>query len=187
MLAIVLVFALATGCDGGESRVNRDKLSLPRIGGKAVRPFGARNAKAIAFVFISTECPISNRYAPEVQRLMEKFGAEGVAFWLVYPNAGESEQVVRQHLKEFRYNAAALRDPKHELVKLSQVRVTPEAAVFRSSGELLYHGRIDDRNADLGKERPRPTTHDLEDALAAVLEGRDPKPAGGRTVGCPIQ
>jgi hypothetical protein len=105
----------------------------------------------------------------------------------VYPNAGESEQAVQQHLKEFRHSAPALRDPKHELVKLARVRVTPEAAIFRSNGELLYHGRIDDRNVDFGKERPQPTAHDFEDALAAVVEGRTPKPAGGRPVGCPIQ
>jgi len=185
MLAMALVFALATGCDAGESRVNAAKLSLPAIGGKSVAPFQTTNT--IAFVFISTECPISNRYAPEVQRLHDKFSSRGIAFWLVYPNTGESEQAVQQHLKGFRYSAPALRDPKHELVKLSRVRVTPEAAIFRSNGELLYQGRIDDRNVDFGKERPEPTARDFEDALAAAVEGRRPKAAGGRAVGCPIQ
>jgi hypothetical protein len=187
LVMLLLFFVLAAGCDAGPSTVAPQKLSLPTIDGKTLAPFDRNNAKAIAFVFLGAECPISNRYAPEVERLYQKFSAQGAALWLVYPNAGESEQTIRQHLKEFRYTATALRDPKHQLVRLAQVHVTPEAAVFRPTGELIYHGRIDDRSADFGKERPEPTVHDFEDALSAAINGKTPKPAGGRAVGCPIQ
>jgi hypothetical protein len=184
---LLLLFVLATGCDAGQSTVGPKRLSLPTIDGRTAAPFGTNNAKAIAFVFLGAECPISNRYAPEVQRLYDKFAAQGAAFWLVYPNIGESDEAVRQHIKEFRYSTPVLRDPKHELVRMAKVRVTPEAAIFRRTGELIYHGRIDDRNVDFGKERPDPTTHDFEEALSAALNGKTPKPAGGRAVGCPIQ
>jgi hypothetical protein len=50
----------------------------------------------------------------------------------------------------------------------------------------VYHGRIDDRFADVGVERPAPTTHDLENALRAVAKGETPPPASGRAVGCPV-
>ncbi len=186
-VTLLLLFALATGCGAGQSTVAPEKLSLPTMDGKTLAPFGRNNAKVIAFVFLGAECPISNRYAPEVQRLYDKFTAQGAALWLVYPNGGEMDETVRKHMKEFRYNAPALRDPKHELVRLAKVRVTPEAAIFRRSGELIYHGRIDDRNVDFGKERPEATSHDFEEALNAAINGKTPKAAGGRAVGCPIQ
>ena len=181
----VAVFLLllwgAIGCGAGDSNI----LELPQVDGKAARPFEATNVAAVAFIFMSTDCPISNRYAPEVQRLQGKFSK--TAFWLVYPNRGESDQAVAKHLKDFRHTAPALRDPQHKLVRLAGARVTPEAAVFSPRGELLYHGRIDDRNVDFGKERPEPTTRDLEAALNAVVKGEAPRRAGGPAVGCPIR
>src|SRR6059036_2067562 len=94
---LLLLFVLATGCDAGQSIVAPEKLSVPTLDGKTLSPFVRNNAKAIAFVFLGAECPISNRYAPEVQRLHDKFTRQGVAFWLVYPNTGESDQAVREH------------------------------------------------------------------------------------------
>ena len=48
-------------------------------------PLDAQQAgtKAIVFLFTSTDCPVSNRYAPEVRRIAEAFGSKGVAFRLV--------------------------------------------------------------------------------------------------------
>ena len=72
-------------------------------------------------------------------------------------------------------------------VRLARARVTPEAAVFSPRGDLLYHGRIDDRNVDFGKERPEPTTRDLEAVLDAVVNGKTPHRAAVPAVGCPIR
>jgi hypothetical protein len=65
--------------------------------------------------------------------------------------------------------------------------VTPEAAIFGRDRQLLYHGRIDDQYVELGRARRRPTTHDLESALEAVLAGRKVAPAGPPAVGCSIR
>src|SRR5687767_11600084 len=129
------------------------ELELPQADGRTAKPFATTNL-AVAFVFVATECPISNRYAPEVQRLRAKFPE--IQFWLVYPNVTESDEAVMKHAKEFGHKAPVLRDPKRKLVQVARARVTPEAAVFGRGGELLYHGRIDDRQVDFGKERPEP-------------------------------
>lgn len=177
----MLVVATASSCD---ARPPID-IELPLAAGKTAKPFQMTNVAAAAFIFVSTECPISNRYAPEVQRLQKKF--DRIVFWLVYPNASDSDEEIRKHVKEFRHTAPALRDPRRKLVRLAQARVTPEAAVFSPRGELLYHGRIDDRHVAFGKERPEPTTRDLEDALTAALNGKRAPRGAGPTVGCPIQ
>jgi hypothetical protein len=175
-----IALGLHTGCKAGVTA----ELELPQADGRVAKPFAVTNM-AVAFVFVATECPISNRYAPEIQRLQARFPE--IRFWLVYPNAGETDEAVRNHAQEFRYQAPVLRDPKHKLVRLARAQVTPEAAVFSRGGELMYHGRIDDRQVDFGKERPEPTTRDLENALQAVLRGTALSQPARPAVGCPIQ
>src|SRR5688572_15193530 len=107
------------------------RLRLDDLAGRSVDPFEVTpGTKAIVFIFTSVECPISNRYAPDVQRLYRRFATAGVQFWLVYPNPGDSPATIRRHLRDFNYPVRALRDPKHELVKFVGVSVTPEAAIY---------------------------------------------------------
>ena len=142
------------------------------LSGRVVDPLHEAGAKLVVLVFVRTDCPLANRYAPEVQRLHARFAPRGVVFWLVYPDPSEKPDTIRGHLKEYRYRISALRDPGHTLVEKSRVTVTPEAAVFDAAGQLLFHGRIDDRYPALGQARAAPTTRDLEVALEAALAGR---------------
>src|SRR5262249_24959657 len=152
-----------------------ETLALRDVDGREVRPLQEPAAAASVFLFVRTDCPISNRYAPEVRRLHERFAARGVVFWLVYPAPAESPEAIRAHVKAFGYPMRALRDPEHALTAAAGARVTPESAVYATSNgaaRLVYHGRIDDRQVDFGRARPAPTRRDLEDVLAAVVEGR---------------
>ena len=159
-------------------------LSLLDLEGRQVDPLKQTDAKATVFLFTRTDCPISNRYAPEVLRLHAKFKSENVRFWLVYLDPDESVKAIREHVKEYGYSWGVLRDPQHRLVKKTQVKVTPEAAVFVPDGRMVYRGRIDDRYVDFGKARAKPTQHDLEQALEAILEGRPVERAMTPAVGC---
>ena len=145
-------------------------------------PAGTR---AIVFLFTSTDCPISNRYAPEVRRIAEAFGSKGVAFRLVYPSPAEDARAIREHMAAYSYTgiADAVRDPKLALVKFAGATVTPEAVVV-VGGKVVYRGRIDDRYVDLGRERPAPTRHDLFDALTAIVSGKTAPLATTQAVGC---
>lgn len=138
-------------------------------------------------MFARTDCPISNRYAPELRRLHERFAPAGLAFWLVYPDPGEGVDAIHRHLREFAYPFGALRDPKHNLVRMVQATVTPEAAVFvaGSSGpRLVYRGRIDDRYVSFGTARAAPTTRDLEHVLESIAAGKAVNPRTARAIGC---
>ncbi len=147
--------------------------------------FGS-NEVARVFVFLSVECPISNSYAPELQRLGRDFGPKGVKLELVYPNRDETAEAVRKHLKEFGLPFSALRDLHHELVKLSKANITPEVAVFLPKEGLVYHGRIDNRYAELGLARPEATEHDLRDVLTAIVNRKPVPRSTARAVGCSI-
>lgn len=153
--------------------------------GHLVDPFlAAEGRAAVAFLFASVDCPVSNRYAPVVQRLHGTYAAKDVAFWLVYPNPGDTPQAVKEHLKAYGYPVHALLDPRHDLVKLTGVTVTPEAAVFDRARALAYRGRIDNRYVSLGVERPAATEHTLADVLDAVLARRTVPQRPAPAVGC---
>lgn len=145
------------------------------------------DAKLIVLIFISTECPISNKLAPEIERLSHKFPTNEVSFNLIYPNASDTDATISDHRRDYHLTANSLRDAKHEFVKSAGATVTPEAAVFNSKRELAYRGRVNDRFLALGKDRPYPTQNDLEGAIVALLAGKKPKHARTEAIGCFIQ
>jgi hypothetical protein len=155
------------------------------LDGAQVDPLSDREGITV-LVFASRECPISNRYAPELKRIAQTQAGHGVRFWLVYPDAHDDAAEIRAHTEAFDYGMRALRDPQHVLVKRAGVRVTPEVAVFTRTGDVAYRGRIDDRYVRLGQEQPSAQTHDLEDALIAVLRGQAVRAPTTAAVGCAI-
>jgi hypothetical protein len=172
---LLLWTAAATGFGAVSGTVNLE--------GKAIDPFAAA-AKVRVFVFVRTDCPISNRYAPELRRMSKEFATRGAVFSIVYADAAETRENIRKHMSEYQFPGVVIRDPGHTLVRRSKATITPEAAVFTSSGKLLYHGRIDDWYVELGKARSAATRHDLEDAIAAALDGRPQPEEFAPAVGC---
>jgi len=147
--------------------------------------YGSRQVNVM--IFVRTDCPISNRYAPTLERLSSQFG-DKVAFFLVYPDQSETAASIERHLNQYHYKGfLALRDPRHALVKAAHAQITPEAAVFdANSRHLLYHGRIDNWYQSAGHVRPQPTTHELEDAIRVALEGKPIATSETKAVGCYI-
>ena len=180
---------LLIGLVGGAADTGSPELRLLDPQGRSVSALPAAGDPPTVFLFASTACPITNRYAPELRRLHERFAPKGVRFWLVYPDPTEAGEAVKRHAQEFGYGIAPLRDPKHDLFRLAGARVTPEAAVFVgdiAGPRLVYRGRIDNRNVAFGKTRPVPTTRDLEDVLAALAQ-KKPVPTRTTTaIGCAI-
>src|SRR5882724_4725857 len=153
------------------------------LGGSPKDPLKETPGKVVVLVFVRTDCPISNRYAPLLQEMSVKYGREA-AFWLVFPDKNESPESIRSYLQEFNYKLPALRDTKHSLVKKTGAKVTPEVAVFNSKRDLVYHGRIDDLYREFGKARRAATTHELADAIEAASKGVAPPSAAAEGVGC---
>jgi hypothetical protein len=91
--------------------------------------------------------------------------------------------LIREHKKKFAYSIESIRDGDQKLLKITGATITPEVAVMKGD-RLLYRGRIDNRYVELGTERPRPTTHDLEDAIAAVIAGKPVAMKSTQAVGC---
>ncbi|MBS1840373.1 MAG: redoxin domain-containing protein [Acidobacteria bacterium] len=156
------------------------------LDGKPINPFPGPSGKPIVLIFVRTDCPISNRYAPVLRGLFDSKYHRLATFWLVYPDKKTAPQQIRAHVREFQFGIDALRDPDHVLVKRAGATITPEAAVFDSSGNLLYRGRIDNLYVDAGRARPAATTHELKDAIESAIYGKTPMPVSASAVGCYI-
>ncbi len=181
MLApLLLALLLAT-----TGPVAADPVRVLDLAGRVVNPLVLSSPQvATVLVFTATDCPISSRYAPDIQRLAARFEKRGIHFTLVFPAATDTPAVIRNHLAKFGYALPAVRDTAQELVKHTAVQVTPEVAVIGAGGRLLYRGRIDDRYFELGKDRPQPTERTLELALDAIVQGRPVAVRETRAVGC---
>ena len=180
ILALLLAANPALRAQSPESSLAED------LQGQSVDPLKSLHGRVVVLLFVRTDCPVSNRYAPLFRSLSEKF-RNRANFWLVYPDAAESASQIRAHLTAYNHSLSALRDPHHRLVKLAHATITPEAAVFDSSGKLLYHGRIDNQFEELGAPaRPAATTHELADAISAALNHLPVQPDHVNAVGCYI-
>jgi len=157
--------------------------------GQPVDRLAPSGSKAVVLFFVASDCPISNRYIPEIERLQSAYRPDGVRFLWVYPNPADTASVVRAHDQQFSVSADTVLDVNQRLTAMAHATITPEVAILvpASSGwREVYRGRIDDRYIALGQERPHAMKHDLDLAIRAVLAGRPVPPPGGPTVGCSI-
>jgi thiol-disulfide isomerase/thioredoxin len=139
--------------------------------------------KVLVFIFVRTDCSISNRYAPLLQEMNKKYRQQA-SFRLVFPDRNESTDKIRRYLQDYNYQLTAIRDLDHALVKKTMAKTTPEAAVFDAKGDLVYHGRIDNLYEHIGQSRRAATTHELADAIEAASKGLHPAVATTEAVGC---
>ena len=154
------------------------------VDGKHHQPWSEAAGKPVVFIFISHDCPVCNAYGPEIGRIEAAFKGR-MNFDIVYSEERLTKEQARAHAKEFAIgHALLLLDPDREFAKYCNAAVTPQAILYDSGAKKVYSGRIDDRYYALGQLRPMPTSHDLIQAINAVLAHQTPKPASGPPIGC---
>jgi hypothetical protein len=160
--------------------------SIRNLDGVLLNLFHPAGAANVLF-FISSDCPISNGYAPTIQNLCAEFERKGVKCTLLYEDIGIDRAAALKHLDEYRYRGMpAAIDADRKIANYAQATVTPEAVVVDRKGEIRYRGRINNFYADLGKPRQQITQHDLADAVNAVLTGKPVPNPETKALGCYI-
>lgn len=134
------------------------------------------------FIFVLQDCPISNGYAPEMNRLAATY--TNFNFFVVHVDSRISRADAQKHADEFQLRLPVLIDWKHELVKTAGATITPEVAVFSPQGQRLYLGRIDDTYLAPMKKRMNATKFDLREALDAIVAGKSVPNAKTKAIGC---
>jgi len=186
VLKILAILGLLASSAFAGDAVKAESLEIPNADGKSVRPFAATvERKAVVLLFLTHDCPISNAYAPEVQRIVKEYEARGMALFVVHSD-GVAAADAKKHATEYGFSVPVLLDPDCKLARFSGAHITPEVALFAPDGALKYLGRIDDKYVDYGKKRAEPTRRDLRIALDELLAGKPVSVPRAPAVGCYI-
>lgn len=154
------------------------------IDGKSWTLFAPAAHQLDLLFFVAADCPISNRYAPEIARICRDYSSRGVRCFMVYPDAAVDAAAVARHRADFGLGSTpAIIDRRHHLVDAVGSRVTPEAVLYSSAGRV-YRGRIDDWYIDVSRARLQANRHDLRLALDATLAGRPVAQPETEAIGC---
>ena len=138
-------------------------------------------ASATVIVFVSTICPVSDKYVERLNGLYRAYSGKGVQFVAANPNANETWQDTTRYAQENGLMYPVYQDNKNQLADKIGAQSTPEAFVFDRSGRLRYRGQIDDA-MNPARVRVQP----LREAIDAVITGREVAVQRTRAVGCAI-
>jgi peroxiredoxin/mono/diheme cytochrome c family protein len=142
-------------------------------------------AKATLVFFTSNECPVAVAYEQELAARTAGLVERGVAVVAVSATASDTRDAIRRHRDTARLPYAIYRDAGSRLAAALDATRTSEVALVAPDGQVLYQGRIDDRISPTIR-RARATTHELGDAIDAVLADRAVAVARTQAAGCAI-
>jgi peroxiredoxin len=168
--------------------------ALPGIDDKVHKASEYAKGNAIAVVFESNHCPVSQLYEARVEALYREYKPKGVTFVAINPNNAKAVRLnelgytdVTDSLPEMKLRARLrgidwpyLYDGETQAVSQQYGAVaTPHIFIFGPDHKLAYQGRIDDnQREELVK------TKDARNALDAILAGKPVPVETTRAFGC---
>jgi peroxiredoxin len=135
-------------------------------------------------IFTCNSCPYAKAFEPRIIEIANKFGQQGVRFYLVNPNDTYTETVAEMKARadEKEYPFPYLKDADSSIARAYGARVTPHVFVIDGTGMVRYRGYVDDS----AKPAERKMTG-LTNALASLVDGREVATADTRAFGCTIK
>ncbi len=162
--------------------------SLPGVDGQKHSLSEFSDAPAVVVAFTCNHCPYVVGSEDRLNAFHAEYAPKGAA--LVAINSNETDNhptdsfdhmVTRTKEKGFEF--PYLRDESQEVARAYGALKTPHFFVFDADRKLRYTGRMDDNPRNPGQE----TTHELRDAVDAVLEGKTPPVEVTNPIGCNVK
>lgn len=166
-------------------RNNENHFAIRTVNGEEMRMDDFKN-KISVFIFLSTSCPLSKSYTKTISSLKEKYAQHGIEFYGVYPFHEDNEDSVKIFTSMYNLNITSVLDHQKKLTKLLSARITPQVVVFNKN-EILYSGRIDNWATSVREKRQVITSHDLDEALTAILNNKPITNKFTEPIGCIIE
>ncbi len=142
-------------------------------------------------VFSSTDCPIANAMAPEIERLHQYVKSQDGDLYLVHVWEGRTYTDAKQHANDYGLTMEIIVDSDHELVKKFNATVTPEAIVItydtNGNPQVIYQGLINNFFDSPGNRRDEATEHYVRDAIAAGKNNETVTRSYRSPTGCVIE
>jgi len=133
-------------------------------------------------MFIATRCPYSNGYNERMQKLYTDYKDKEVAVLAINSNNTEPVAEMVEHAKKNGFTFTLLKDDGNVVADRYGAEFTPETFVLDADLIVRYHGRID--NSHKASEA---NTHELRDALDAIISGKGVPKKETKAFGCSIK
>jgi peroxiredoxin len=167
---------------------NAPDFNLPGTDGKTYSLANFSDAKLLVVVFSCNHCPYVIGSEDRIIKFQADYAPKGVAFVAINSNETvghplDSFDHMKQRSKERAFKFPYLRDDSQKVALAYGALRTPDYYVFDAERKLRYTGRMDDNPRNPGKE----TTHELRDAVDAILAGKTPQVPLTNPIGCNVK
>jgi peroxiredoxin len=170
--------------------VTVNDFSLRNTDGKMVSLKDYPDAKGFIVVFTCNHCPFAKLYPERLNQLNTTFKSKDVP--LIAISSTDTSQyeedrfpVMVERSEKGKYNFPYLYDAEQSVAKAFNADKTPHAFVIWKKGnkwQVKYSGAIDDNGASPGKVKNRY----VQQAVEALLEGKEPPVEETKSIGCQI-
>lgn len=176
---------IAGGLEVGDTAPN---FNLKGVDGEMYSLDSYPDAKGYIVIFTCNHCPYAVMYEDRIIELHEKSVAMGYPVIAINPNdpavvPEDSYQNMRKRAKEKEFPFHYLFDEGQKVYPLYGAERTPHVYLLDGEHTVRYIGAIDDNARDASAVKVR----FVEDAIAAIEDGKDPDPSFTRAIGCSIK
>ena len=174
-------------CSPPDASSDLFSIQLKTEDGQAFDISEIKKNKASVFVFLSPDCPLSQKYSLTVKNQADKYLEKSIDFYLVFPGKLYKTEEIKNFLFEYELRLPSVLDSEKKLTKILGASVTPEAFLLDSAGKTIYSGAIDNWFIEPGKQREVITEHYLDEAIESCLKNIPAKNKQTKPVGCIIE
>jgi peroxiredoxin len=161
---------------------------LPGIDGKNWSLASCKGSKVLVVVFWCNHCPFVIGSEDRMNKFFADYASRGVGVVAINSNEtenhpGDSFENMKTRSKEKGFKFAYVRDDTQEIARVYGALRTPHFYVFDQDRKLRYTGRMDDNPRTPGAEK----THELRDAVDALLAGKPVQVELTNPIGCNVK
>lgn len=147
-----------------------------------------REASILVIAFTCNHCPYVVGSEDRIKRFHADYVGRGVTLVCINSNEDEnhpddSYEKMIERAREIGFRFPYLRDETQEVALAYGALRTPHYFVFDGERRLRYTGRMDDNPRTPGAE----TTHELRDAIEALLHDKTPPVEKTNPIGCNVK
>ncbi|MGD0091630.1 MAG: thioredoxin family protein [Planctomycetota bacterium] len=149
------------------------QFSLPGVDGKVCKLKDFAKAKVVVLSFTCNHCPAVKGNEARERAFVNAYAPKGVVYIAINANdtafhPDDSFEHMQERAKSLGFTWPYLRDETQDAAKAYGAQRTPHFFVLDAQRRVVYTGRMDDNPHD-GSQA---TTHELRDALDALLAGK---------------
>lgn len=141
--------------------------------------------KGKVLVWLSSDCPLSQKYTLVLRKLSEQHDKDSISFLAIFPSNSKKE--IKAFIKKYHLTFAAQADKERKLTKQYEATITPEVVLLDHHGQIFYRGAIDNQATALGKFMPSATENYLQNAIEQLIVGHPCTLAKTTPIGCIIE